>query len=91
MEGGGAQMVRVRRQAIAEGRSECGLHVLRAIGSAGHEIWNVVADPANPVLLSRIGEGLKDTHKNFWEFNTGVAFTCLAPPEWRNLPHDHDL
>src|SRR6202043_2377072 len=37
------------------------VYMLRTFGSEAHEIWNV-ADPAKPVLLTRIG-GLKDTHK----------------------------
>ena len=46
--------------------------MLRTFGSEAHEIWNV-ANPENPVLVTRIG-GLKDTHKNFWECDTGIAY-----------------
>src|SRR5580692_12346078 len=57
-EAGGAQMVRVCDGKSLPKADPNAVYMLRAIGSAGHEIWNV-ADPANPVLLSRIGEGLK--------------------------------
>ena len=55
--------------------------MLRTFGSEAHEIWNV-ADPANPVLVTRIG-GLKDTHKNWWECDTGIAFLVSGAPDWR--------
>jgi hypothetical protein len=41
-----------------------------------------VADPANPVLITRIG-GLKDTHKSWWECGTGIAFLVSGAPDWR--------
>ena len=49
-------------------------------GSA-HEIWDVT-DPANPALLTRIG-GLKDTHKSWWECDTGIAYLVSGAPGWR--------
>jgi hypothetical protein len=58
------------------------VYMLRALGSVGHEIWNV-ADPENPILVTRIGEGLKDTHKNFWECDTGIAYLVSGAPDWR--------
>jgi hypothetical protein len=30
-----------------------------------------------------IGEGLRDTHKNFWECKTGIAFLVSGAPGWR--------
>ena len=58
------------------------VYMLRAVGSQGHEIWNV-ADPANPVPIARIGEGLQDTHKNWWECDTGIAYLVSGVPGWR--------
>ena len=55
--------------------------MLRSFGGEAHEIWNV-ADPANPVLITRIG-GLKDTHKSWWECDTGIAFLVSGAPDWR--------
>ena len=55
--------------------------MLRTFGGEAHEIWNV-ADPANPVMIARIA-GLKDTHKNFWECDTGIAFLVSGAPDWR--------
>ncbi|MBO4227001.1 LVIVD repeat-containing protein [Bradyrhizobium neotropicale] len=41
-----------------------------------------VTDPANPALIARIG-GLKDTHKSWWECDTGIAFLVSGAPDWR--------
>src|SRR3569833_808278 len=71
-ESGGAQMVRVcDGKALPKGDPSA-VYMLRTFGGQAHEIWNV-ADPANPVLITRIA-GLKDTHKNWWECDTGIAF-----------------
>jgi hypothetical protein len=80
-ESGGAQMVR-----ICDGKSlpkgdRNAVYMLRTFGGEAHEIWNV-ANPESPVMVSRIG-GLKDTHKNFWECDTGIAFLVSGNPDWR--------
>jgi hypothetical protein len=50
--------------------------MLGTFGREAHEIWNV-ADPANPVLITRL-DRLKDTHKSWWECDTGMAFARRA-------------
>src|SRR5260370_7835535 len=78
---GGAQMVRVcDGRALPKGDRNA-VYMLRTFGSEAHEIWNV-ADPANPVLVTRIG-GLKDTHKSWWEGATGIAFLVSRAPHCR--------
>src|SRR3954465_13420041 len=80
-EAGGAQMVRIcDGKALPRGDRNA-VYMLRSFGGEAHEIWNV-ADPVNPVLIMRIG-GLKDTHKNFWECDTGIAFLVSGAPDWR--------
>jgi hypothetical protein len=80
-EGGGAQMVRVcDGKSLPKGDPNA-VYMLRTFGGEAHEIWNV-ADPANPVLITRIG-GLKDTHKNWWECDTGIAYLVSGLPDWR--------
>ena len=81
-ESGGAQMVRVCDGKQLPKGDPNAVYMLRAVGSEGHEIWNT-ADPSHPVLVTRIGEGLKDTHKNWWECNTGVAYLVSGKPDWR--------
>jgi len=57
------------------------VYMLRTFGGEAHEIWNV-ADPANPKLLTRL-DGLKDTHKSWWECDTGIAYLVSGAPDWR--------
>jgi hypothetical protein len=80
-ESGGAQMVRVCDGAQLPKGDRSAVYMLRAFGQEGHEIWNV-ADPAKPQLVSRI-TGMRDTHKNWWECDTGVAFLVSGEPSWR--------
>src|SRR5450432_2434925 len=80
-EAGGAQMVRIcDGKALPKGDPNA-VYMLRTFGGEAHEIWNV-ADPANPVLITRIG-GLKDTHKSWWECDTGIAFLVSGASDWR--------
>ncbi|RTE90878.1 MULTISPECIES: hypothetical protein [Bradyrhizobium] len=80
-ESGGAQMVRVcDGKALPKGDPNA-VYMLRTFGSEAHEIWNVT-DPASPVLITRIG-GLKDTHKSWWECDTGIAYLVSGAPDWR--------
>jgi hypothetical protein len=80
-ESGGAQMVRIcDGKALLKGDRNA-VYMLRTFGGEAHEIWNV-ADPVNPVLITRIA-GLKDTHKNWWECDTGIAFLVSGAPDWR--------
>jgi len=80
-ESGGAQMVRVCDGKQLPKGDKNAVYMLRTFGSEAHEVWNV-ADPANPTLITRI-DGLKDTHKNWWECETGIAFLVSGAPDWR--------
>jgi len=80
-EGGGAQMVRVCDGGALLHGARNAVYMLRTFGSEAHEIWNV-ADPANPVLVTRLG-GLRDTHKSWWECDTGIAYLVSGAPDWR--------
>lgn len=80
-EQGGGQMVRV-----CDGRSlpkgdPNAVYLLRTFGGRAHEIWNV-ADPASPKIVTRLASG-KDTHKNWWECDTGVAYLVSGLETWR--------
>lgn len=80
-EAGGAQMTRVcDGKSLPKGDASA-VYLLRTFGGEAHEIWNV-ADPANPVLVTRI-TGLKDTHKSWWECDAGIAFLVSGLPDWR--------
>ena len=81
-ESGGAQMTRVcDGRGLPKGDANA-VYLLRPFGRLAHEIWNV-ADPANPKLVARIGGDYKDTHKSWWECDTGIAFLVSGVPGWR--------
>ena len=80
-EDGGAQMVRVCPGRMLSKGDPNKFYMLRVFGGQGHEIWDVT-DPANPALLTRL-MGLKDTHKSWWECETGIAYLVSGADGWR--------
>src|SRR6202035_35067 len=82
-EAGGAQMVRVcDGKSLPKGDPNA-VYMLRTFGGEAHEIWNV-ADPANPVLITRLAR-LKDTHKSWWECQPGGPLRVRGRP-WSPPP-----
>ncbi|HJZ74299.1 MAG TPA: hypothetical protein VKE51_21325 [Vicinamibacterales bacterium] len=81
-EAGGAQMVRV-----CEGRelphADAGkVYLLRTFGNSAHEIWDVT-EPTRPSRVTVVVSGLRQTHKNWWECDTGIAYLISGDPAWR--------
>jgi hypothetical protein len=81
-EEGGAQMVRVCDGKTLPKGDASKTYMLRVFGGRAHEIWDVT-DPAKPTLLTKIVEGLKDTHKSWWECDTGIAYLVSGVEGWR--------
>ena len=81
-EGGGAQMTRVCSGSTLPRADKSKVYLLRSYGNSGHEIWDVT-DPAKPSRLLVLVEGLRNTHKSFWECDTGIAYVISGPKEWR--------
>src|SRR5215472_9181164 len=81
-EEGGAQMVRVCDGKTLPKGDASKTYMLRVFGGRAHEIWDVT-DPAKPTLVTRVVEGLKDTHKSWWECDTGIAYLVSGAPDWR--------
>ncbi len=81
-EDGGAQMTRVCDGKTLPKGDPNAVYLLRTFGKQGHEVWNV-ADPAAPKLVSRPSWDLKDTHKSFWECDTGIAYLVSGVAGWR--------
>jgi hypothetical protein len=81
-EGGGAQMVRICPGATLPKADRTKFYMLRTLGTKGHEIWDVT-DPTKPALLASIGGNYQDTHKSWWECDTGIAFLVSGAPDWR--------
>lgn len=80
-EAGGAQMVRICDGKDLPKGDRNKYYMLRVFGGQAHEIWDVT-EPTNPSLLVRL-DGLRDTHKNWWECDTGIAYLVSGAPGWR--------
>jgi hypothetical protein len=80
-EAGGAQMVRVCSGRALAKADPNHFYMLRVFGNSAHEVWDVTA-PERPVRIARIG-GIKGTHKNFWECDTGIAYLVSGVEGWR--------
>jgi hypothetical protein len=81
-EEGGAQMVRLCDGKTLPKGDASKTYMLRVFGGRAHEIWDVT-DPAKPALVTRVVEGLKDTHKSWWECDTGIAYLVSGVEGWR--------
>ena len=84
-ESGGAQMVRICSGAELPRADKSKFYMLRAFGNtagSAHEMWDVT-DPARPTRINVIVSGLRGTHKNWWECDTGIAFLVSGQPGWR--------
>ena len=73
----GAQMVRVCSGSVLPHGEKGRWYLLRAYGNVGtdesQQLWDVT-NPAKPSLLTTIVGGLSNTHKNWWECDTGIAY-----------------
>src|SRR5439155_7907811 len=86
--GGQAQMVRLCLGSVLPGGISTHVYLLRNIqgsSASGYEQWDVT-DVKNPVKLKSL-TGIRSTHKDWWECNTGIAYmpgSKAAPaPLWR--------
>ena len=81
-ESGGAQMARVCDGSQLPRADKSKVYLLRSYGNSAHEVWDVT-DPSKPNRVSVVVNGLRDTHKSFWECDTGIAFLVSGLPDWR--------
>ena len=81
-ESGGAQMVRVCDGSALPHADKSKVYLLRTFGGSAHEIWDVT-DPSKPSRLTVVVSGLVDTHKSWWECDTGIAYLVSGVPGWR--------
>src|SRR5262245_37331043 len=72
-ESGGAQMARVCDGRALPRADTSKVYLLRSYGTSAHEIWDVT-DPSKPSRITIVVSGLRDTHKSWWECDTGIAF-----------------
>jgi hypothetical protein len=81
-ESGGAQMTRVCNGSDLPRADRGTVYLLRSYGNSAHEIWDVT-DPARPSRVTVVVSGLRNTHKSFWECQTGIAYIVSGDPAWR--------
>jgi hypothetical protein len=81
-ESGGAQMARVCDGSQLPRADRSKVYLLRSFGGSAHEVWDVT-DPAAPSRVTVVVSGLRDTHKSFWECDTGIAFIVSGLADWR--------
>jgi len=79
---GQAQMVRTCTGAELPKADKSKVYLLRSLGTSGHELWDVTT-PEKPTRITQIVGGLKDTHKSWWECETGIAYLVGGDPAWR--------
>jgi hypothetical protein len=77
---GGAQMARVCTGLPHADRNRH--YLLRTLGHSAHEVWDVT-DPTRPAFVVTVAKGLLDTHKSWWECDTGIAYLVSGAPGWR--------
>ena len=81
-EAGGAQMVRVCDGRDLPRADKNKVYLLRSFGDTAHEIWDVT-NPSKPDRVTVVVSGLINTHKNWWECDTGIAYLISGDPKWR--------
>jgi hypothetical protein len=73
--GGQAQMVRMCLGSVLPGGKSGSVYLLRNVqggASAGYQLYDVT-NPKLPVLKKSL-TGIRSTHKDWWECNTGIAY-----------------
>ena len=81
-ETGGAQMVRLCNGSDLPKADRSKVYLLRTYGNLAHEVWDVTR-PEAPSRIVVIVDKLKNTHKNWWECDTGIAYLVSGHPDWR--------
>ena len=81
-ESGGAQMARVCDGSQLPRADKSKVFLLRTYGGSAHEVWDVT-DPSKPSRVNVIVSGLRDTHKSWWECDTGIALLVSGLPDWK--------
>ena len=89
-ETGGAQMVRVCDGSDLPHADKSKVYLLRPFGMSAEEIWDVT-NPAKPSRLTVVVSGLRDSHKSWWECDSGIAYLVGGAPGWRAKRMTHDL
>ncbi len=82
-ESGGAQMLRLCNGKDLPRGDRSKVYMLRSFGNSAHEVWDVSA-PERPSRVSVPVSKLRDTHKSWWECDTGIAYLVSGAPGWKS-------
>lgn len=78
IDAAGSQMARVCSGSVLPHGVPGKWYLLRTHGNSGPDIESQeiydVTNPTHPTLLTVIVDGLSNTHKNWWECDTGIAY-----------------
>ena len=72
-EAGGAQMVRACSEAELSHDATRTKHFLLRATASSHEVHDVT-NPSKPTLVSTVVANLRNTHKSWWECDSGIAY-----------------
>jgi hypothetical protein len=92
----GSQMVRVCSGNVLPHAQHGKWYMLRTHGNIGadesQEIYDTT-DPAHPALLTTIVDHLSNTHKNWWECDTGIAYLVanISAEGWKHTVSNQHL
>ena len=84
----GSQMVQVCSGNDLPGADADETYLLRANGNQSHELWNV-SDPSDPTFVTTVAQmgrtpdGQQNTHKTWWECDSGLAYLVGTVDGWR--------
>lgn len=80
--GGEAQMVRVCSGRDLPRAPRDRVYLLRSHGHSAHEVWDVTL-PGPPQRVAVVSDGLRGTHKSWWECDSGIAYLVSGVAGWR--------
>lgn len=86
-EVGGAQYMRVCGGQELTHADPTKFYMLRAFGRIGWEMWDVT-DPAEPSRLKVLRFDSENTHRFWWECDTGIAYFIGGPFDWKQPSAD---
>ena len=91
-ESGGAQMTRLCNGSELPRGDRNRVYMLRSFGNSAHEVWDVTV-PEKPAMVVSVVRGLRDTHKSWWECDTGIAYLVSGVKGWhtRRMTQVFDL
>src|SRR5918993_2518366 len=81
-EAGGAQMIAICNGSTLPRADRTKVYMLRSLAGSAHEIWDITT-PEKPSRITTVVSGLRDTHKSFWECDTGIGYLVSGDPAWR--------